>query len=516
MTHRQRTARIAALTAVAALALSGCAAGSETEEAADADTTARADTLRLGVVQPLVSFAPWQANWANQAPYLQAVYDTLLISMPDGSLEPGLATDWEWNDERTELTLNLRDDVVFSNGEDLTAETVAGALERFRDGTSEQAALFDDLVSAEAVDEDTVLATLASPDPAFLVYLAQAAGVVAAQELWDSPDAQTTPIGSGPYTLDQAATVVGSTYVYEARDDYWEPERVHYDEIVMTIYNDQTALLNALKGGQIDATSSQSPSQIAEAEAAGYVTHLNERNWNGFVLADRDGTLHEAFGDVRVRQAINHAFDREGMVDAMAAGHGTPTTQVFHSAMSAYDPALDERYPYDVELAKELLAEAGYADGFTFTMPSSDFVAPATTALIDQQLADIGITVEREMTGDDLFGKLQGGSYAAFTMLLGTQPTAWQQLQFNLLPQAPWNPFSTEDATVEELAQTIRLESVDESSEAARELNEYVVEQAWFAPFFREQTAFFATPETLVEVQTDNAYPNIWDIRPRS
>ncbi|MBF0817697.1 peptide ABC transporter substrate-binding protein [Microbacterium paludicola] len=508
MKHRTSLVRIAAAgTAIAALALTGCAATSAEESAAPT-------TLRLGVVTQLASFAPWEASWANQSPYLQAVYDTLLRAEPDGSLVAGLATDWEWDDTKTVLTLTLRDDVTFTDGEELTAQVVADYLTKFRDGTSENASFLAGMTSAEATDDRTVTITLAAPDPALPVYLSQNAGLVGSPAMLDAPDAQTTPIGSGPYTLNAEETVVGSSYAFEANPDYWDADSVHYDEIDMTFYGDPTALMNAVKGGQLDATNTTSAVQIPEAEAAGFTAEQYEQNWIGYLLADRDGTVNPAFGDVRVRQAFNYALDREGLVQALAGGYGTPTTQVFGVNTAAYDEALDEAYPYDPEKARELLAEAGYADGVKIVMPSSNFVPESEFAIYAEQLGAVGFEVEGEPTGDDLFGRMLTGSWAAFSMLLQTDPTAWQTVQFSLLPESTWNPFHVADPTVVELADVIRSGEPADADAAAAELNEYIVDQAWFAPVYRPSSAFLTNESTEATVQADNAVPYLWNIRP--
>lgn len=279
---------------IAVLALTGCSAP------ANSDTDENA-ALRLGVVTELKSFAPWEASWANQSPYLQAVYDTLLRAEPDGTIVAGLATEWEWDESRTVLTMTLRDDVTFSDGEKLTAQIAADNLERFRDGTSENSAFLAGVTTVEATDDTTLVLTLAAPDPAMPVYLSQNAGLVGSPAMFDAADAQTTPIGSGPYLLDDDKTVIGSTYVFEANPNYWDPENVHYDEITMTFYGDPTALMNAVKGGQVDATNSTSAMQIPEAEAAGFSAQTYEQNWTGFLLFDRNGAVNPAFADVRVR-----------------------------------------------------------------------------------------------------------------------------------------------------------------------------------------------------------------------
>ena len=507
MMHRTTLARAAAASGlVAALALTACSAPAAEDEAAT--------TLRLGVLTPVTTFAPWDAAWANESPYIQAVYDTLLRTEPDGTITEGLATAWEWDDAKTSLTLTLRDDVEFSDGTALTAQVAADNLVRFRDGTSSNASFLGDMVSAEATDDTTLVITLGAPDPALPVYLSQNAGLVGSPAMFDSADAQTTPIGSGPYTLDADATVVGSSYVFEANDEYWDLDSVHYDTIEMTYYSDPTALMNAVKGGQVDATNLQSPSQVSDAEAAGFSAQTYEQNWTGLILADRDGVLNPAMGDVRVRQAINYAFDREGLLQALDGGLGTVTTQVFGLTSSAYDETLDERYPYDPEKAKSLLAEAGYADGFALVMPSSNFVPESVYAIYKEQLAAVGIDVEWEQTGDDLFGRLLGGSWAAFSFLLQTDPTSWQTIQFSMLPQSAWNTSHVADPTVIELAEIVRSGDEATADAAAKELNAYVVEQAWYAPLYRPYSAFITAPGTQAVVQADNAVPYLWNISP--
>ncbi|MGJ9372625.1 ABC transporter substrate-binding protein [Nesterenkonia sp. CF4.4] len=473
-------------------------------------------TLSLGSVTPLSSFEPWQASWAQQSVYLQPVYDTLLRADPEGEIVEGLATDWEWDESRTELTLTLRDGVTFSDGSELTAEVAAESLERFRDGTSENSSFLAGISEVEATDDLTLVVTLEEPDPTLLVYLTQNAGLVGAESMWDAEDAQTNPVGTGPYELDAGATVVGSTYVYTARDDYWDPESVHYDEIRISLYGDATSLMNAVQGGQVDATATQTPTQIPEAEAAGFTANTVEINWAGFLLVDRDGEVNPALEDVRVRQAINHALDRESLVEAIADGYGTPTTQIIGPDSGAYDAELDERYPHDTELAMELLAEAGYEDGFTLTMPSNDFVPESEFAIYAEQLGTVGIDVEWETTGDDLFGQMLGGTWAAFPFQLQADPTAWQTAQLSVLPGATWNPFGTEDEEVATLAEQMRTSELEESEQFGQELNEYLVEEAWFAPVYRPEAAFLTNDETQVELQVGNVYPYLWNIKPAS
>lgn len=507
MTHHITWTRATAAAGIAAaLALTGCSANSGDSN--------QPTVLRIGAISALTSYAPWESSWSNQSPYLQAVYDTLLRTQPDGTVAPGLATAWEWDDSRTALTLTLRDDVTFSDGEKLTAQVAADYLDRFREGTSENASFLADMVSAEAIDDTTLVITLSQPDPTLPVYLSQNAGLVGSPALLNSADAKTTPIGSGPYTLDEDATVVGSTYVYDANPNYWDAEDVHYESIQINFYGDPTALMNAVKGGQVDVANAQNANQIAEAEAAGFTALTSEQSWSGFLLFDRAGQLNPAFGDVRVRQAFNYALDRDGLLTALGGGLGTATTQVFGSNTAAYDETLDERYPYDPDKSKQLLDEAGYPNGVELTMPSNNFVPESEFAVYKEMLGKGGFNVTWEQTGDDLFGRMLSASWAAAPFLLQADATPWQTIQFSMLPESSWNAFHVADPTVEKLANVVRTGEGSEADDAARELNEYIVEQAWYAPIYRPVSAFFADADTDVTLQVDNTVPYLWNIRP--
>jgi peptide/nickel transport system substrate-binding protein len=388
------TSRILATVMVAGLLLTGCSTASSSEG------DAAGDTLRLGLFVPPTTFAAQNANWGNESPYVQAVYDTLLISDTDGAPQPHLATEWAYNDDNTVLTLELRDDVVFSDGTPFTADVAAQNLLRFRDGTSPNAAYGASIADAAAVDDDTLQITLTAQDPAFLGYLAFNLGAQESPAAFDAADIQTNPVGSGPYLLDQKKTVAGSSYHLTANPDYWAPELQHYDELYLNIYQDATAMLSAIQGGQLDAANLANNDNVEQIEAAGYTVSKWEQSWYGLFLFDRAGALNPALADVRVRQAINFAIDSDGMLQVAGNGFGTQTGQVFPERSVAFDPALDSYYEFDPEKAKDLLNEAGYADGLTIEMPSSAYFGPDVFTLIQQQLSDVGITVNYTDTGN--------------------------------------------------------------------------------------------------------------------
>lgn len=504
-----RSTRLAALSVAATLVLAGCGAAPGQSDGSDS-------TLTLGVLVPATTFSAQDMSWANESPYGQAVYDTLLRAAPDGTSQPWLATKWSYDDTKTKLTMTVRDDVTFSDDTKFTADVAAQNLIRFRDGNSPHKALLARLADAKALDDTTLELTLKEPDPALLSALTQNAGLQESPKAFDSPKIKTEPVGSGPYVLDTADTVVGSSYVFTKNPDYWAPKSVHYDKLVLNVYGDATALLNAVKGGQVNAANTPDNNSLDQMEAAGFTVNPLELNWTGLLLLDRDGKTNPALGDVRVRQAINYAFDKDALLKAVGKGHGTPTTQTFPTTSPGYDKSLDSQYDYDPGKAKQLLAEAGYADGLTLEQPRSSLMAASTYTLIAQQLKDVGITVKYSDSGNNFIADLLGAKVGSAYMILEERPTAWEIANFALLPDAPWNPFKVKDPTVVKLTKTIQTGTASQVDQATKQLNAHIVEQAWFAPWYRMQSSFITDAGTSVQVQQGNAFPYLWNFKPKS
>lgn len=516
-TFKKRIAALVSAMAITALALSGCAGAGPDSDVSSAESTQGTGTLTIGTIVASTTFAANNAPWSNESPYLQAVYDTLLHAEPDGTVVPWLATDWSYNDDMTVLTLNLRDDVTFTDGTKFDASAAALNLLRFRDGTSPQKGYLATLADAKAVDATTLELTLNSPNPSLLSFLTQNPGLQQSPATFDAADEKTNPVGSGPYVLDTKATVVGSAYVFTKNPDYWAPESQHYAKVVMNVYTTPTAVLNALKGGQINGAPVSDSAMIAQLEPAGLTVQTQQLNFFGLLLFDRDGAIEPALADVRVRQAINYAFDRKALLESVGQGNGKVTSSIFSPDSSGYVKDLDDFYSYDPEKAEELLAEAGYAAGdITLNMPTSSGFAPATYALVKQYLSDVGINVEEVgVTPTSFLSDLLAAKYASTVMMLKTAPTSWETVTLDLLPSSGWNPFRVKDATVAELAATIQSGTEEEAEAAAKELNEYIVEQAWFAPWYRPDLNYATDAKTSVEPQSGNSYPYLWNFVPK-
>ncbi|MFE4080089.1 ABC transporter substrate-binding protein [Paenarthrobacter sp. YIM B13468] len=467
--------------------------------------------MKVAIYSPLPSWDPAQAGTAIPLEMERAVYDTLLGVDAKGNAIPWLATRWEYTDQaKTDLRLELREDVKFDDGTPFNSEVVVANLNRFKSANGPQAAQLRSVASVTAVDKKTVDIKLSAADPLLTYNLSQAAGLQANPKSAAAGTLGTTPSGTGAYKL-SPKSVEGTEYVYEARDGYWNPEVQHWKTMTLRLLSDPAAGFNALASKQVDMAQID-PRQSKEAQAR----KLEVTQWTsavqGLLLLDRAGTKVPALGDVRVRQAINYAFDRKLVVQQNSQGDGEPTSQIFAPDSSAYVPELDNAYPYDLDKAKKLMADAGYADGFTIKMPwapGNDVVQ----AFAKQSLEAINIKVETvSIPRQNFQASISGGDYVAPWSIIGLGPT-WQVVQRTLLPQSQYNAFKSTTPDVQKLLDAIQQSG--DSPEAAQKLSRYMVENAWFAPWYRLATPYAADGSKVkVLAQAYQNNPSIFGIVP--
>lgn len=500
-----RFAKAVGSLAVVGLIATGCAGG--------ADGSDGGGTLTLGSQIDNESFDPAQSHVGHYMPFFQAVYDTLIRQEPDGTLAPMLATDWSYNDDRTVLTMDLRTDVTFSDGAPFNAEAAKANLEHFQSANGRQASTLADVASVDVIDADTIALTLSAPNPSLELYLSQPAGFMGSPEALGTEAIATVPVGSGPYVMDEAASAPGVEYAFTARDDYWNPALQHYERVVFKVLSDDTARANALASGQVDAALIPR-SLLPQVEAAGREAATTFIDWSGLLLLDRAGEIVPALGDVRVRQAINLALDRDAFGQAMYGGESESTSQVFGPAATAYAAELDDSYTFDLARARALMAEAGYDDGFSLAVPSLGQDMDASLALLGDQLAQIGVTlaIENVEFGDFVPGIGQGRWPVAMWRLF--QGDTWTTANQLISERALYNPFGTTDPELAGLLDAVR--SADEGDVApARALNQYVLDNAWFAPMFRVPNSYCTNPAVVsVETQIAAVVPSLYNYTP--
>ena len=500
-------AAAAAIIVSAGLALTACGGGASSGTSATAKTAA----LTLGAVQELRSWDPAQAHVGHFLQPYQAAYDSLILREPDGKLSPMLATEWAYNDTNTKLTVDLRTDVTFSDGAKFDAEAAKANLDHFKKANGPQMAQLTAVSDVAVVDADTIELSLTSPDPSLEFYLSQAAGLMGSPKALGTDAIKTEPVGSGPYVMDKAATVKDSQSVFTARKDYWNKDLQKFEKVTFKILIDLTARTNALVSGQVDATLLD-PKTGKQAEGAKMNLVATEVDWQGLLLLDRDGTKNPALGNVKVRQAINYAFDRKTIVDQVLMGQGTPTSQPFGKASGAWTEELENYYSYDPAKAKALLKEAGYETGVTLEVPSVPGFE-TQLAVIKQQLADVGITlnigsaITNTFTSDVAAQKFTTMFFSLF------QGEPWVATNQIISTKALYNAFKNTTPELQAKIDAVEHGGKD-AGKKAQEVNKYVVEQAWFAPMFRVNQMYYHNAKITVEPQVQQAVPSIYNYSP--
>lgn len=341
----------------------------------------------------------------------RVTYETL-VTFPDtdaSSIEPLLAESWSVSTDGLVYTFDLRDDVTFSNGDPVAAEDVVFSFERLRNVRAQPSFLTDPIASVEAVDDLTVAITLTGPRPSFLAELTNSAfsitnadvvrenGGTSGADAAEADDAldylNQNSAGSGPYLLESWAQQEQTVLV--RNPDYWG-DQPFFDRIVIVNIPEAATQRVALVSGDIDLATDLTPDQVVNlADSPDVEIYLGSSTWTHFLLMNRDPDIGGPMADPLVARAVRYALDYEGYRD-LWEGSVTPGTNMWIGLAGAYGQ--DQALERDLESARALMEEAGYADGFEVTLEYPDMtfagVNLSTNAQkIQADLADIGITV---------------------------------------------------------------------------------------------------------------------------
>ena len=333
---------------------------------------------------------------------LEWIYGTLTTLDEAGQPQPGLAESWELDDEAGTFTLTLREGLEFSDGTAFDAEAVAAGLNYLKTGeqTGEGLVNVDD---AEALDDRTVQLNLNGPGFSLPYNLSQREGMIPAPSTYDIDDpdagtAATDPIGAGPFAFVEFSP--GQSIVLERNESYGGPEEYGFDRLELRQVGVGNPAVNALAGGELDVIGYEAESQpvVDDNEA------LSSDQRVGEVYAQIQLRLDEPFDDVRLRQAVNYAIDREAYIEVVQNGVGEVAWMPHPEASPNYNPDVAGVYEQDLDRARELLAEAGVPDGFEFDMaiPGGVTGQERQAEFLKEQLAEVGITANIVPLGTDI------------------------------------------------------------------------------------------------------------------
>ncbi|MFE0700586.1 ABC transporter substrate-binding protein [Streptomyces sp. NPDC058872] len=495
-----------------ALALTACSGPSDSNGSATKPSGRTAAKLTIGQSLAPQSLSASAPVTGGQTLFYQPVYDSLLVLGPDGSPQPGLATKWAYDPTGTKLTLTLRAGVKFTNGETFDAAAAKANLDRnIKAGTN--AKTLQAVTGITVKDPRTLVLSLKQKDPGILSALGTSAAYMEAPKTFGGADEGTKPVGTGPYTLDPS-TVIGSAYVYKKNPDYWNASAVRYDQVDIKVFADPSAMVNAIRTGQVNAASANGTTG-EQAKQSGWKVTTQQLDIAGLFLFDREGKSAPALADKRVRQAINLSFDRKALLKAVAQGQGTVTSQMFAGPDGGpLDPSLETKWAYDPAKAKRLLAEAGHASDVKITLPTLPGAGPLLQT-IKQQLAAVGITAELADGGPNVLTDLLTAKYpASYFQFQAGDP--WLMIQLLLQPDSQFNPFHVSDPKLANLIDEYRNGDDTSRKDTLVKLNARLTDEAWFAPWYRMNNAWATDPRTSVTLLKGWASPNLLGFAPAS
>ena len=343
--------------------------------------------ITVGIAQDLdESLDPHKAVAAGTKEVMFNVFEGLMKPTPEGDLIPAVAEKYELSEDQLTYTFTIRDGIKFHNGDPVTAEDVGESLARCKNGGDGifEVEAFSNIQHMETADSRSISITLGEPDSEFLSYLT--AAVLPAG--YDGQD--TAPVGTGPFKF--VSRAAQDNIVLERFDDYWG-EKAYLDKVTYKIIENADSILMSLQSGAVDLFAHLTSTQVAQL---GDEFNIEEGTMN-LVQAMYLNNAVAPFDDVRVRQALCYAIDRQQILDLAFDGYGSLIGSSMYPAFGKYfDDSLTNYYTYDVEKAKALLADAGYPDGFsmTITVPSNYQPHLDTAQVIVEQLKQVGITAE--------------------------------------------------------------------------------------------------------------------------
>lgn len=391
------------------------------------------------------------------------IYDTVWRTSPEGELVGSLAADWSISDDASEYTINFHEGLTWSDGEPFTVDdvifsytiianraisnanparfaTVEGYSE-YNDGTA------DTITGLEKVDDDTLIVRHSTPNASWIDEMIGASQFIVPAHVFTDVATEDLPTHSfftdpsvfiGPFTLTEW---VPGEYIELTRNESYRTD-VGLEKLYIE-WGDPNAAMARLEAGDIDLMLI-GPADAARLEAAGLevatVDGLGPLRW---AAKWEDGPL----SDVRVRQALYFAIDRQGMIDALLEGIGTTTDQPFINAMEEYLPDGLTEYTYDPDRARELLADAGWVEGTTIRLmfeAGGEVAGEQIAAVAQAQLGEVGIDVTlMPMEGGLMVEHIQnrdfdlvqyaGGRYSSPATLISTHTCV------NVQPNGPNN-----------------------------------------------------------------------------
>lgn len=494
-TSRRFAARIVRATVVAAatvLVLTSCAVA----QANPGGTPAASSTPIAGGVLNVAAAADAQpqfamANRAGNWSWRRLVFDSLVQLDENSEPQPLLATDWSYNDDRTELTLTLRDDVTYHSGRPFTADDVVFSLQQVQlpANASQLAAVAKNIAAVTATSDTEVVITLSAASDSMFDLLDLTP--IVDNETWAQAAEGKNIVGTGPFTWEE--WVPGASLTLDANEDYWGKSGPYLDEVDISIIPDSTALQSALKGGAADLVIGMAQSDVMRlADDTDYVL----QNAGGVFYPFGIDVNQAPFNTPEARQALAYAIDRERISDQVFGGDAILTDLWWTPGSPGYPTDLTEHYSYDPEKAKELLEASGTA-GADLTITYANLpVMKSLFEIVQNNLAEVGLNVTAEALDVPDYDKRQveGNIGQSFLLLHGMVGFSAATLIDAMPSIRTGNPSHFTTPEYDELKAGVRAADDTTREQALADLSEYMLDQAFsniiaVAPQYHVNTA---------------------------
>lgn len=373
---------------VTAVVLAACGAkpeqgGSGTDNPGASTDRKAENSVVVGISQELDSLDPHNAEYAGTREVLFNMYEGLVKATPDGDIEPAVASEYVVAEDGMNITFTLRDGIKFSDGSQVTVDDVKYSIERYAGIQGEESA-FSDFKDIEVLEDGTFKINLEKPNTEF-IYELTCAILPAANDA----NVNSNPIGTGPFKY--SVNVPGEKLEVVKNENYWKDGQPYLDKVTFKVITDTDMAVMQLNSGTLDIYQYLTADQ---AMTIGKNFNILEGNVN-YVQGMFLNNAKAPFDNIKVRQAMYYAVDRDLVNDMIFGGKSHIIgTNMIPGASKYYNADTEKTYTRDVEKAKALLAEAGYPDGFTFTITVPNNYAPheSTAQILKESLAEVGIT----------------------------------------------------------------------------------------------------------------------------
>jgi len=464
--------------------------GTETAPEATEEVITK-DELVIALAADIASLDPQGHNDTKSEPVSFLMYNRLFRLSTDFDIVPDLAESVEQPTDK-EYVIKIKEGVMFHDGTEMKASDVKFSLERSLTMPKVQHVLAE-MESIEVVDDYTVKITTKSVFAPFLFTLVHAGASILPQAYVESGDEFANPVGSGPYMFEEH--ISGEKVILKKNADYFDADNMgQMEKIAFRVIPEGTSRTIALETGEIDVIQELETIDISKVEESPelslYKTASTRLDYMGFNVEKAP------FNDKLVRQAFNHAIDKDAVMIVAINGAGEKATSVLASSMLGHKGA---NYEYSPEKAKELLAEAGYPEGFEMTLWASGDQRKRMAEVIQANLMEIGVKAEIEMyewaTYKELLFK---GEEQAFVLGWTANPDPDSALTplFYSESVGSWNMTRVADPKVDEFINNARVElDLAERVKIYNAFHEYIMDEAPMVPLFTKQNVVGANAQ---------------------